>query len=258
MFPLGDLNPTLRRPVITVLLIVVIGGTWFFVQGAGGDLRVLAASICQLGLIPGELTNGAPIGTRVPLGDGMYCVIVERGTFEYVTPITSMFLHGGWAHLIGNVWFLWVFGNNVEDSMGRGRFVVFYLLCGLVAAAAQVAIDPSSPVPMVGASGAISGVMGAYLVLYPHAQVRTLFIIIIFIRIIPMPAWLMLLYWFGLQAFMAVPQLTGAETASSSGVAVMAHIGGFIAGAVLAKLFENHQLVDARTVDMRSYASSGR
>lgn len=251
MFPLGDFNPTLRRPVITILLIVLIGATWLFVQGAGADPRVLVASICQLGLIPGELTDGVPVGVRVPLGGGMYCVISERGAFEYLTPVTSMFLHGGWAHLVGNAWFLWVFGNNVEDSMGRGRFVVFYLLCGLVAAAAQVAIDPSSPVPMVGASGAISGVMGAYLVLYPHARVRTLFVIIIFIRIIPMPAWLMLLYWFGLQAFMAVPQLIGAEAAASSGAAVIAHIGGFIAGALLAKPFENHQLVEARTVELR-------
>jgi len=131
--------------------------------------------------------------------------------------------------------------------MGRLRFIVFYLICGLVAAAAQVAIAPASPVPIVGASGAISGVMGAYLVLYPTARVKTLFILIVFIRVIPLPAWAILLYWFALQILMALPQLTGAQEAVSSGVAVLAHVGGFLTGALLVKLFENRSLVDERT-----------
>jgi membrane associated rhomboid family serine protease len=179
----------------------------------------------------------------VPIGPGMACV-VDQHAINIWTPLTSMFLHGGWMHLIGNAAFLWVFGNNVEDSMGRVRFLLFYVLCGLAAAAAQVAIDPASPVPMVGASGAISGVMGAYLVLYPRARVKMLFIIIFIIRIIPLPAWLVLLYWFGLQVVAALPQLSGAQENVPAGVAVMAHIGGFIAGIVLVKLFENRKLVE--------------
>ncbi|MGC4115096.1 MAG: rhomboid family intramembrane serine protease [Myxococcales bacterium] len=148
-------------------------------------------------------------------------------------------------HLLGNSLFLWVFGNNIEDSMGRLRFVIFYLLCGLAAAAAQVAVNPSAPVPMVGASGAISGVMGAYLVLFPRVRVNMLFIVFVFIRIFPLPAWLVLVWWFVLQLLSALPGLTGMERASG-GVAFMAHAGGFVAGLLLVKLFENPSLVARR------------
>jgi membrane associated rhomboid family serine protease len=141
-----------------------------------------------------------------------------------------MFLHGGWMHLIGNMWFLWLFGNNVEDSMGRGRFIAFYLLCGLGAALAQVFADPSSIVPMVGASGAISGVMGAYIVLYPRVRVFTLIPLGFFITSLALPAWVMLGYWMVLQV---VGGLGGAD----AGVAFWAHVGGFVAGVVLVKLF---------------------
>ena len=245
MFPLSDDNPTLRIPVVTIALLVLIGAVWIFVQGAGFDPGMLAASVCKLGLIPGEITRTAAVGTTVQIGDGMTCV-VDSDPINYLTPLTSMFLHGSWAHILGNGLFLWVFGNNVEDSMGRLRFIVFYLICGLVAAAAQVAIDPASPVPMVGASGAISGVMGAYLVLYPTARVNTLVFLIVFIRIIPLPAWVMLLYWFAIQTLMALPQLAGAQETVPSGPAVMAHIGGFITGLLLVKLFENQSLVEER------------
>jgi membrane associated rhomboid family serine protease len=150
-----------------------------------------------------------------------------------------MFLHGGWLHLIGNMWFLWVFGNNVEDSMGRVRYLVFYLLCGIGAAAVQSLLDPSSPIPMVGASGAISGVMGAYVLLYPRVQVHMLVVLVIFITRIRVPAYLMLGYWFLLQLF------GGAMTAGSEdgGVAFWAHVGGFVAGAALIGLFRDRQLV---------------
>lgn len=245
MFPLSDDNPTLRIPLVTIALLLLIGATWVWVQGAGLDVRMLAASVCNLGMVAGEITHLAPVGTGVQIGPGMACV-VDAQAINYLTPLTSMFLHGGWAHLLGNAWFLWIFGNNVEDSMGRVRFIVFYLVCGLVAAATQVAIDPASPVPMVGASGAISGVMGAYLVLYPLVRVKMLFIIIIIVRIFWLPAWVVLLYWFGLQALMALPQVAGAQTGVSGGVAVMAHVGGFVAGVVLVKFFENKELVKFR------------
>ena len=246
MIPLSDDNPALRTPIVTIALLVLMGAVWVFVQGAGLDALRLAASVCDLGLVPGEITHGAPAGMAVPLGEGLACV-VDREPINYLTPLTSMFLHGSWAHIIGNALFLWVFGNNVEDSMGRVRFVVFYLLCGLIAAAAQVAVDPASPVPVVGASGAISGVLGAYVVLYPTVRVNMLFIFIIIIRIIPLPAWLVLIYWVALQVLAALPQLSGTQQAVSSGVAVMAHVGGFVAGALLVKLFENPALVGVRT-----------
>src|SRR5687768_11144153 len=134
----------------------------------------LVASVCNLGLVPGEITKLARLGDGIPIAPGVACV-VDNERINYLTPITSMFLHGGWIHLLGNLWFFWVFGNNVEDSMGRGRFAMFYLLCGLAAVAAHVFVAPRSIVPTVGASGAISGVMGAYLILYPHAHVRIWF-----------------------------------------------------------------------------------
>jgi membrane associated rhomboid family serine protease len=162
-----------------------------------------------------------------------------------------MFLHGGWMHILGNGLFLWVFGKNVEDSMGRSRFLAFYFVCGLAAAAAQVAIDPASPVPMVGASGAISGVLGAYLMLYPRVRVNVLFVWVIFVQVISLPAYLVLLWWIGLQLLSGLPQLSSMRPEISSGVAVWAHIGGFFAGFFLVKLFENPALVRARTLVRR-------
>jgi membrane associated rhomboid family serine protease len=153
-----------------------------------------------------------------------------------------MFLHGGWLHLLGNLWFLWVFGNNVEDSMGPARFVAFYLLCGVVAAAAQVAANPDSVIPMVGASGAISGVMGAYIVLYPRVRVHMFTWFIIPFRFV-MPAWLMLGYWFLLQVIGGLPTLQ----AESGGVAFWAHAGGFVAGMLLVWLFRDMALFNRRT-----------
>jgi membrane associated rhomboid family serine protease len=167
---------------------------------------------------------------------------VDNQAINTWTPITSMFLHGGWGHLIGNLLFFWVFGNNVEDSMGRVRFVVFYLLTGLIAAASHVVLSPGSPVPTVGASGAISGVLGAYLILYPHVRVRMLFWFLLFIRVFRVPAWAVLLWWFFWQVIAGLPQLMTIDREVSGRVAVWAHIGGFLAGLILAKLFVNEDL----------------
>jgi membrane associated rhomboid family serine protease len=246
MFPISDDNPTLRTPVMTYLLLSVIAFVWFFIQKAGLDGNAMAASVCNLGMVPGELTGRAPLGSGIPITETAACLI-DNEPINIFTPITSMFLHGGWGHILGNCLFFWVFGNNVEDSMGRFRFLVFYLLCGLIAAAAHVAIDPASPIPTVGASGAISGILGAYLVLYPRVRVNLLVIIIILIRIIPVPAWLVLIYWFGLQLFMGLPQIMQVRPEASGGVAVWAHIGGFVAGVVLIKLFENRNYTSRRT-----------
>ena len=168
MFPYHDDNRTLRPALVTLLLIALNALVWCFVEGAGSPLAV-ARSVCDLGLIPGALTGVLRPGARFPLGEGLVCIIDPGSQVPHV--ITSMFLHGSWAHLFGNMWFLWLFGNNVEDAMGRGRFVAFYLLGGIAAALAQVVANPASGIPMVGASGAISGVMGGYVVLYPRVRV---------------------------------------------------------------------------------------
>jgi membrane associated rhomboid family serine protease len=165
----------------------------------------------------------------------MACVLGEERS--WITPLTSMFLHGGWFHLIGNMWFLWVFGNNVEDSMGHFRYLAFYLLCGLAAAATQTYTSPSSPIPMVGASGAISGVMGAYIILYPRVRVHMLVILGFFITRIVVPAYLMLGYWFVIQL------IGGGLSQEAGGVAFWAHVGGFVAGALLIHVFRDPELV---------------
>ncbi len=235
MFPYRDDNPTLRTPVVTIGVIALNTAVWVLVQGMGAD-PALTRSVCELGLIPGELLHTVPAGTAVPLGPGASCVVGYGAT--WLTPLSSMFLHGSWFHLIGNMWFLWLFGNNVEDSMGRVRYVLFYLLSGLGAAATQTLLSPTSVVPMVGASGAISGVMGAYVILYPTVQVHMLVVLVVFITRIVVPAYLMLGYWFLLQL------VQGAATlGSTGGVAFWAHVGGFVAGACLIFLFRDPELV---------------
>jgi membrane associated rhomboid family serine protease len=209
------------------------------------DMTVLATSVCNLGMVPGELTGLAPVGTSIPLGEGMSCV-VDDDPLKYATPLTSMFMHGSWAHIIGNSLFMWVFGNNVEDSTGRGRFLAFYIICGLAAAGVHAMTQPGSPIPTVGASGAISGVMGAYMLLYPRVRVNMLFPIIIYIRVIPLPAWLVLIYWFVLQVVTGLPELLDPNPAHAGGVAVWAHVGGFVAGVLLIKLFEDRAVVRER------------
>ena len=236
MFPYKDDNPSILTPVVTVSLIAANVAVWILVQGMGADQQ-LAASVCDLGLVPGDLLHRLPIGTPIHIGDAFACVAGEGAPWR--TLFISMFLHGGWLHLLGNMWFLWVFGNNIEDAMGHGRFLAFYLLCGLTAAAAQVAVNPASAVPMVGASGAISGVMGAYVILYPKVRVHIL-VFLLFIFRTSVPAWVMLGYWFLLQ-------LLGAGTEGGvGGVAVWAHIGGFLAGAVLIVLFRDPELLARR------------
>ncbi len=241
IFPLSDENPTLRTPIMTWLILGAMFVVWFTVQGGGLNPYSLAASVCNYGMVPGELTHRAPLGLAIPIGAGLDCV-VDNSSINIFTPITSMFLHGGWGHILGNALFFWVFGNNIEDSMGPGRFLSFYLICGLVAAATQIMAMPSSPVPTVGASGAISGVLGAYLVLYPRVRVNTL----IFIFIVALPAWLILIWWFGMQVMAAY--LTPLRADVSSGVAVWAHIGGFLSGMILIKVFQNPRLVTERNV----------
>jgi membrane associated rhomboid family serine protease len=231
MLPYHDENETQRPPYVTLALIALNVLAWLFLQGAGTPLA-LARSICNLGLIAGELTEALPPGTGFPMGDGLVCVTDPGQQLSHL--FSSMFLHGSWLHLLGNMWFLWLFGNNVEDAMSRARFLVFYVVCGIAAALLQVLTSPASVVPMVGASGAISGVMGAYLVLYPRVRVFVMVPLGFLLTSVALPAWTMLLYWMGIQLISGL--LTGVGE-PGGGVAFWAHVGGFLAGVVFVKLF---------------------
>ncbi|MDX1562416.1 MAG: rhomboid family intramembrane serine protease [Gammaproteobacteria bacterium] len=236
MFPIRDDNPHFNTPYATYAIIAVNVLVWAFVQGFGATLP-LVRSLCVLGLIPAQLLAVAPTGTTIPLGPGLECVLTDGPA--WYTVFSSMFMHGGWLHIIGNMWFLWIFGNNVEDAMGSVRFVLFYLLCGVAAAASQIASDPASVIPMVGASGAIGGVMGAYIVLYPRVHVHLLVFLGFFVTTFAVPAVFMLAYWFVYQIVSGVWSL-GAQ---GGGVAFWAHAGGFAAGMVLVWLFRDKRLL---------------
>jgi len=227
MFPIRDDNPTFGTAWATYIIMTMNIASWILLQGFG-MYPVLPLSLCRFGIIPGELLGTVPPGTSVPLGYGMTCVV--EGIGNWYTVFSHMFMHGGWMHIIGNMWFLYIFGDNVEDAMGTPRFTVFYLLCGLAAVLLQVVSNPSSAVPMVGASGAISGVMGAYIVLFPRAPVHMLVFFGFFFTRIVVPAVFMLGYWFLLQLLGGFFSLG----ASSGGVAFWAHVGGFAAGMLLA------------------------
>lgn len=224
MIPIRDENPTELVPFVTVLLIGVNLAAWFLVQGAG-NMPALEASVIAFGTLPCEITAAcAAQGLR------------------WGSVLTSMFMHGSWEHLLGNLLFLWVFGNNIEDSMGHLRFLAFYLLCGVAAALAHVYLSPASAVPTVGASGAISGVMGAYVVLYPRVRVLMWFPPLFFVHF---RALFFLGYWFVLQLGMGLVQF-GAEQGEQGGVAFAAHVGGFVAGVALIKPFQKPRLVAAK------------
>jgi membrane associated rhomboid family serine protease len=218
--PISDENPTSRTPVVTILLIVANVLVWLYELGHGVDLSTL-----DYGAIPAWVLHGVREG-RLVLPDGERVFLHQEVPVPF-SILTSMFMHGSWLHIIGNMWFLWIFGDNLEDRMGPLRYLAFYLVCGVAAAMAQILAMPDATMPMVGASGAIAGVLGGYFLLYPRAQVRCLWILIVFITTIRVPAWLLLGIWF-LSQFL-VP--------SSSGVAWMAHVGGFVTGLILVKLF---------------------
>ncbi len=235
MFPIRDENPQLMVPYVTYALIGINVLCWVFLQGFGSDPELMR-SICQFGLIPADVFGSVDLAeTRQQL----VCPVGGQG--RWATVLSSMFMHGGWMHIIGNMWFLWIFGDNVEDAMGRVRFAIFYLLCGLAAAGAQMLANPSSPVPMVGASGAIGGVMGAYVILYPRVHVHLFVFLGFYASTVAVPAMLMLGYWMAVQVFGGFSSIG----ATGGGVAFWAHIGGFAAGAILVWLFKNDRLLDA-------------
>ncbi len=210
MIPLRDVIPSRTTPYITVTLIVLNGLAWFYELSVPEDL--LPVFLQTYGVVPAY--------------------------FSAPTLVTSMFLHGSWSHVIGNMWFLWIFGDNIEDRLGHGRFIVFYLFCGIGAAAGHILMDPHSMLPTIGASGAIAGVMGAYFVLYPHSRVLTLVPLFIYWEIVELPAIFLLGFWFLMQLFGAgIGTLTPTSGAESGGIAFMAHVAGFALGAVIVFVF---------------------
>jgi membrane associated rhomboid family serine protease len=223
VIPLRDDNPTTLLPVITVGLIVACVLVFFWQVSLGE--QGFETTVYRLGLIPSVLFGGKELPPEL------------APVTPSLTVITSMFLHGGWMHLIGNMLYLWIFGNNVEDAMGHIRFVTFYVLCGIAAAMAQSLPHPDSDIPMVGASGAISGVLGAYLLLYPHARVLVLIPLGFYARLVQLPALWVLGFWFVLQLINTVLSQAG-----EGGVAWGAHLGGFIAGMALIPLFKRRQV----------------
>lgn len=225
MIPLQDENPTELSPLFTMGFLALNVAVWFLVQG-GGSGPALLASVMNFGFVPCELTGAC-----------------QPGSLGWASVMTSMFMHGGWEHLLGNMVFLWVFGNNIEDSMGHLRFFAFYLLCGIAAAAAHIYLEPTSALPAVGASGAISGIMGAYIVLYPRVRVLTWFPPFFMFSL---RAFVLLGYWFFLQLAMGVVTV-GSQAADQGGPAVWAHVGGFVAGVMLIRLFEKKELTFAKT-----------
>ena len=220
MIPLHDDNPTDITPVVTYVVIglCILAFLWQLSLGQSGGER----AVFSLGLIPAVLFHQATLPDEM--------VIVPPAT----TLLTSMFLHGGFMHLAGNMLYLWIFGNNVEDSMGHGRFITFYLLCGVAAGLAQALMNPGSEIPMIGASGAISGVLGAYLLLYPHARVLVIVPLGLFSTLMRLRAIWVLGFWFVMQLL-----LSGFSGSHQGGVAFFAHIGGFIAGMALIPLFKH-------------------
>src|SRR5215813_8699773 len=213
MIPLRDVIPSRTVPYLTVTIIILNALAWFYeLSLPREDLPVF---LQQFGVVPAY--------------------------FAAPTLISSMFLHGSWSHVLGNMWYLWIFGDNVEDRMGHFRFLVFYLLCGIVAAFGQILIDPTSTLPTIGASGAIAGVMGAYFVLYPQSRVLTLIPLIVFWEIIELPAILLLGFWFLMQLFSAGAIAVTSATHGSGGVAFMAHVAGFLTGIVGVMVFRKRQ-----------------
>ena len=204
MIPLRDTQPSYTFPFVTVAIIVLN----------------VAAFLYEFSMDPYELNFFI----------AHYGVIPTR--FQWMDVLTSIFLHGGWMHLIGNMWFLWIYGDNVEDILGHSQYLVFYLLCGVAATMAHVAFNMDSRVPSIGASGAIAGVMGAYVVKFPHSRITTLVPITIFLTTVDIPAYFILLYWFVIQFFSGVGSV-GHSHLSQGGVAWFAHVGGFLAGVVL-------------------------
>lgn len=223
MIPIKDKNPTRIFPFVNFGLIGINLAVFAYQFSLGAAVEQF---LYQYGIIPRNV------------------MLVFSGSSETFQPllsfVTSMFLHGGWLHLGGNLLYLWIFGDNVEDKLGHGGYLLFYMLCGILASGAHVVIEPTSSIPTVGASGAISGVLAAYLLMFPRARVVTIIPIFIFLQIAELPALVVLGFWFIMQFFNGLASL-GFETGGMGGVAWWAHVGGFVTGLILVTPFRKHK-----------------
>jgi len=223
MFPIRDDQPRFSTPFVNYFIIGLNIAVYLLIEPPVHS-QALEDLTAQFGLIPYALTRAVSGAPHYPIAASL------------LTIFTSMFLHEDFLHIVGNLWFLWVFGDNIEDYLGHFPYLIFYLLCGVVAALTDVAINPLSKVPMIGASGAIAGIMGAYIVLFPRSRVQTLVILIVFITFWWLPAWVFLGYWFLLQ-FIASSVTAAAANHQTGGIAFAAHVGGFVAGLIMIKIF---------------------
>jgi len=237
LIPFRDENPTRTVPIITIAIIAVNVAVFLY-QSILPDARQLAF-VYTHAAIPAVLLGQASLTQVLPRGllaaAHAYSIPIQPLQPIWLTIFTSMFLHGGFLHLAGNMLYLWIFGNNIEDLLGPARYIAFYFLCGLVAAAAQIVFSISSPMPMIGASGAIAGVLGAYYIRFPQARVQCLVFLFFLVTVIWLPASLVLLLWFLLQVLNSLGVI---GHSAQGGVAVFAHIGGFVAGWALIRRFE--------------------
>jgi membrane associated rhomboid family serine protease len=260
LIPLKDNLPTDHFPIVVAVIIAINVAVFLFLQGPSLSAdQVETKPVVEYGAIPYRITNPGkdcalhpvPVDQFGTTADELVCegtpeyAAAQQGELEpidaappIVTLFTSMFMHGGWLHIIFNMLFLWIFGNNIEDSMGKARFVFFYLIGGLAAVVAQIAVSPDAQIPTVGASGAIAAVLGGYMLLYPRAQVLTIIFLFFFFTFVEIPAMIMLGIWLFLQFLPAIGQLATPELAGDGGgVAYFAHIGGFLCGMALIHLF---------------------
>lgn len=230
-FPIRDDQPRFSKPFINYFIIALNIAVYLFLEvpAQAQGRRAFDILILQFGLVPHDLTRAIAGVPQYPLGANI------------LTILTSMFLHGDLFHILGNLWFLWIFGDNIEDHVGHFPYLIFYLVCGIAAALTDIALSPTSNVPTIGASGAIAGVMGAYILLYPRARVQTLVVLIVFFTFWWLPAWVFLGYWFLIQ-FVATTVMASSAHHQTGGIAFAAHVGGFVTGLILIKVFPRRRV----------------
>lgn len=228
LFPIKDYNPTRRLAIVTIIIISINIGVFLF--QAMISSKPLGYHVASYAMVPMEITHLENIDIPIKKDEFGNIYTMRRGISPFMSLISSMFMHGSWMHLLGNMLFLWIFGNNIEDYLGKFKFILFYLVCGIGASFSHILFNWNSMVPVLGASGAVSGIMGAYLVLFPNARVRTLVFILFFITFVDIPAFVFLLVWFAFQ-FLSV----------GIGIAWLAHVGGFVIGYLFIRLYRSRR-----------------
>ena len=236
LFPIGDDNQGRLKTPFVVYIIIAINAVVFLVFQQATSTEAGAEFTYAYSVVPYEITHNVDLVAPVRVPGGPVIPQFPGPTPIWLTILTSMFMHGGWMHILGNMLYLWIFGDNVEDNFGHGKFLIFYLVCGVAASFSQIFVDPNSPIPSLGASGAIAGVLGAYLIMFPRNRVRNLVFLGFLFTTIELPAVVVLGFWIVIQIF---SQYTSTFGHAQGGVAYMAHIGGFATGLLLCLLLRN-------------------